>query len=413
MNTTPPDSDSPQALRAGLVKQLRDQGAIRTDRVADAIGLVPREVFAPEAQLADAYDPQRAVVTKRDKDGLAISSVSAANVQAFMLEQASPQPGENVLEIGSGGMNAAYLAELVGPDGTVTSIDIDPEVTDRARRLLAEAGYERVDVATTDGELGVPDRAPFDLIEVTVGAPDIPPAWLEQLAAGGRIVVPLRVRGLMRSFAFVREGDHLVSRGYELCGFVPMQGAGERRERLVLLHEEPQEEVGLRLDDGDQVDVEALSAALASPRQEVWSGVTVGGEESIHDLDLWLATVLDGHARLTATVGARDKGLVASASPLGLATLVAGSTFAYRTVRAVDESRTRFELGAFGHGPAAAAAAAGLVKEIRTWDQDHRGGPGARIEVYPAGTPDDRLPAGRVVDKTHTRISISWPGQQP
>lgn len=186
LNTTPPDSDSPQALRAGLVKQLRDQGAIRTDRVADAIGLVPREVFAPEAQLADAYDPQRAVVTKRDKDGLAISSVSAANVQAFMLEQASPQPGENVLEIGSGGMNAAYLAELVGPDGTVTSIDIDPEVTDRARRLLAEAGYERVDVATTDGELGVPDRAPFDLIEVTVGAPDIPrPGWSSSRPAVG------------------------------------------------------------------------------------------------------------------------------------------------------------------------------------------------------------------------------------
>ncbi|MFB8235544.1 methyltransferase, FxLD system [Kitasatospora purpeofusca] len=409
MNNTP----SPHELRAGLVKQLRDQDAIRTDRIADVIGSVPREVFAPEASPTDAYDPNRAVVTKRDPHGLAISSVSAANIQAVMLEQGDPQPGENVLEVGSGGMNAAYLAELVAPGGTVTTLDIDPEVTDRARRLLADTGYDGVHVVTADAEYGAPDRAPYDLIEVTVGAPDIPPAWIDQLAPGGRIVVPLRIRGLMRSFLLVREGDHLVSRGYELCGFVPMQGAGEQREQLVLLHEVPNEEVGLRLDDGDQVDVEALRAALASPRQEAWSGVTVGGEEPTHDLDLWLATALDGHARLTATVAARDAGIVASASPLGVATLVVGGTFAYRTVRAVDDSRTRFELGAYGHGPAASAAASKLVDEIRTWDRKHRGGPGARVEIHPATTPDSRLPAGRVVAKTHSRISISWPGQQP
>jgi protein-L-isoaspartate(D-aspartate) O-methyltransferase len=406
-----PISDTPDALRTAMVKVLREDGAIRTERVAEVMSRVPREHFAPEALPVDAYDPERPVVTKRDTDGLAISSVSAANVQAFMLEQAGPRPGEKVLEIGSGGMFAAYLAELVGPGGTVTTMDIDPEVTDRARRLLDEAHYERVQVITADGASGVPEQAPFDLIVVTVGAPDVPPAWLEQLAPGGRIVVPLRVRGLMRSIVLVREGNHLVSTGYELCGFVPMQGVAENRERLVLLHEVPGEEAGLRLDDGGQVDVEALREALALPRQEVWSGVTVGGEEPIDDLDLWLATVLDGHTRLTATLAARDKGIVASASPLGVATLVVGSTLAYRTLRPTDETRSRFELGAYGYGPAAAAVATRLVNEIRVWNQEHRGGPGARFEVHPAGTPDDQLPAGRVVDKTHTRITISWPGK--
>nr|BFD93823.1 hypothetical protein KitaXyl93_51830 [Kitasatospora sp. Xyl93] len=409
--TTEPAPNAPETLRAAMVAALREDGTIRTARIAEVMGRVPRERFTPEAQPADAYDPERAVVTKRDKDGLAISSVSAARIQAFMLEQAGPRPGENVLEIGSGGMFAAYLAELVAPDGAVTTMDIDPEITGRARRLLNFAGYEHVRVITADGAFGVPERAPFDLVVVTVGAPDVPPAWVEQLAPGGRIVVPLRLRGLMRSVVLVREDDHLVSTGYELCGFVPMQGLEENRERLVLLHEVPGEEVGLRLDDGDQVDVEALRAALASPRQEVWSGVTVGGEEPIDDLDLWLATALVGHTRLTATPAARDKGIVASASPLGVATVVVGGTLAYRTVRPTDETRARFELGAYGHGPAAAAIAAHLVREIRVWDQEHRSGPGARFEVHPAGTPDDRLPAGRVVDKTHTRIAISWPGK--
>ncbi|MFE4514277.1 methyltransferase, FxLD system [Kitasatospora sp. NPDC056783] len=407
MNTEP----ALETLRAAMVSALREDGTIRTERIAEVMGRVPREPFAPEAQPADAYDPERAVVTKRDKDGLAISSVSAARIQAFMLEQADPRPGENVLEIGSGGMFAAYLAELVAPDGAVTTMDIDSEVTSRARRLLDDARYEHVRVVTADGAFGISEHAPFDLIVVTVGAPDIPPAWVDQLAPGGRIVVPLRVRGLMRSIVLVRAGDHLVSTGYELCGFVPMQGVAENRERLVLLHDRPGEEVGLRLDDGDQVDVEALREALATPRQEVWSGVTVGGEEPIDDLDLWLATALDGHTRLTATPAARDKGIVASASPLGVATVVVGSTLAYRAVRPTDETRNRFELGAYGHGPAATAAAARIVHEVGVWDEEHRGGPGARFEVHPAGTPDDRLPAGRVVDKPHTRITISWPGK--
>ncbi|MFI6157718.1 methyltransferase, FxLD system [Kitasatospora sp. NPDC051170] len=407
MNTDP----TPETLRTAMVKALREDGTIRTERIAEVMGRVPREPFAPEARPADAYDPENAVVTKRDKDGLAISSVSAPRIQAFMLEQAGPRPGENVLEIGSGGMFAAYLSELVAPKGAVTTVDIDPEVTGRARRLLEEAGYEKVRVVTADGAFGLPEHAPFDLIAVTVGAPDIPPAWREQLAPGGRIVVPLRVRGLMRSIVLVPEGDHLVSTGYELCGFVPMQGSEENRERLVLLHDAPGEEVGLRLDDGDHVDAEALRAALTSPRQEVWSGVTVGGEEPIDDLDLWLATALDGHARLTATPAARDKGLVASASPLGVATLVVGGTLAYRTVRPIDETLTRFELGAYGHGSAAAAATARLVHEIQVWDKEYRGGPGARFDVHVAGTPDDRLPTGRVVDKPHTRITISWPGK--
>ena len=294
--------------RARMVEQLWDLSALRTGRVADAFDAVPRELFAPDEPLERVYAAETALVTKKDEHGVAVSSVSAARIQAFMLEQAAIDPGMRVLEVGSGGYNAALIAELVGEGGQVTTVDIDPDVTERARRCLDAAGYDRVRVILGDAERGVPDRAPFDRIMITVGAPDVPPAWTAQLTERGRLVVPLRVRGLTRSIAFDREDEHLVSRGYELCGFVPMRGAGENREELVLLHGE---DVGLRLDSGQRVDGDALRKALQQPHVEAWTGTTVGGYEPFDDLDLWLATVLTDYALLTATPHARERGLVA------------------------------------------------------------------------------------------------------
>ncbi|MGH3692827.1 MAG: hypothetical protein ACRDRX_02285 [Pseudonocardiaceae bacterium] len=94
-------------------------------------------------------------------------------------------------------------------------------------------------------------------------------------------------------------------------------------------------------------------------------------------------------------------------------TILTDGTFAYRApARPVDPDRTRFELGVYAHGPEAAALAKEYVELIQTWDRDHRGGPGARIEVYPVATPDADLPPGRVIDKKHTRVVISWPSRQ-
>jgi len=116
------------------------------------------------------------VVTKREEHGIALSSVSAPWLQAMMLAQAQLAPGMRVLEIGSGGYNAALLAELVGEEGEVTTVDIDPEVVDRARCCLEAAGYRRVTVVLADAEGGIPDHAPYDRVIVTAGAWDMPPA---------------------------------------------------------------------------------------------------------------------------------------------------------------------------------------------------------------------------------------------
>lgn len=304
-------------------------------------------------------------------------------------------------------MNAAYLAELVGESGRVVTMDIDPEVTQRARDFLKTTGYRNVTVITADASGGAVDFQPYDRIIVTVQAADIPSAWVHQLNDRGRLVVPLRMRGMTRSIAFVRDDHRLVSDGVELCGFVPMQGAGENRMRVALIHDVEGEEIGLRLDDQPEPDTKALAAALSMPRCEAWSGVTLAGDESNEHLDLWLATALDDLSLIAATPAARERGLVASASPLGIPTLVDADSFGYRTVRRTEDP-DRFELGAIGHGPRGREVAERLVAEIQTWNGEHRGDR-AHIEVYPAGTPDDQLPAGRVINRPQSRVTISWP----
>ncbi|MGQ0773729.1 MAG: methyltransferase, FxLD system [Pseudonocardiales bacterium] len=408
--STAAEAAQADALREAMIAELREMKAIRSDRVADAFRTVPRHLFAPGEPLEAVYAADSALVTKRDEHAAAVSLVSSAHIQATMLEQAQLGPGMRVLEIGSGGYNAALIAELVGESGQVTTVDIDPDIVDRAQDCLAAAGYNQVNMVVADAEGGVPDYAPYDRVIVTVAAWDTPPAWLDQLAADGRIVVPLRMRALTRSVAFERDRDHLVSRGYHLCGFVPMQGAGAHTELLVSLNGD---EVGLRIDGKQPVDVDRLREALFAPRVERWSGVELGGVEPIDNLDLWLATVVDDFGLLTATKDAIDSGLVAKSTRVGAKTIMAGSTFAYRaSARPVDLDRTRFELGVYAHGPEAEALAKEYVELIQTWDRDHRAGPGARIEVYPARTPDAELPLGRVVDKKHTRVVIFWPGRR-
>ncbi|WP_093838413.1 methyltransferase, FxLD system [Streptomyces aidingensis] len=409
MNLNNSPEESMEELREALVGELRKLNAVRSEAVAAALRRVPRHLFVPEGVTPEqAYAAERAEVTKRDEHGVAVSSVSAARVQAMMLEQADIRPGMRVLEIGSGGYNAALIAEMVGPEGEVTTIDIDPDVTDRARRLLDRAGYERVHVVCTDGEAGEAKHAPYDRIIVTVGAWDIPPAWTGQLADGGRIVVPLRVRGLTRSVSFQAQGEVLVSTGYELCGFVPMQGSGEMRVQVAVLHDEKGAEVGLRLDDEQEAEVEQLREALKRPRAQAWSGVTIGGSVPFDDLDLWLATEVTDYALLAATPAARDRGLVASASPLGTSTLLYGDSFAYRAGRPVPGKEDLYEFGAYGHGPNAEKAAQRLVEKIQAWDREHRDDR-PTFYAHPADTPIAQLPHGLVVIKKHRRITISWP----
>ncbi|MGH3754914.1 MAG: methyltransferase, FxLD system [Pseudonocardiaceae bacterium] len=401
------DQDADE-LRGAMV----DEVIVQREWVGDvpreveaALRTVPRHLFAPGVALDKAY-ADRAIVTKRNERG-SISSVSAPSIQAMMLGQLQVAPGQRVLEIGSGGYNAALLRELAGPDGSVTTIDIDQEIADRARMCLTAAGYNDVRVLCVDGEFGAAEHGPFDRIIVTVGTRDIPPAWVEQLAVGGRLVVPMRTKGLNRSWALECCDGYLVGRDPMPCGFVPMQGAGEHRGRSIPLHGD---DVRLSLDAGQQVDTTALGEVLSTPIVQAWSGVTIRKGSNFGDLGLWLAR-LPGFCLLSATQDAVDRGLVSPTSPLANPALVdRGSSLAYRAkLRPVDANETARELGAYAHGPNAAEAADLFAEQIRIWDRDHRHGPGPRLTVHPADTPDASLPAGLVIDRRHTRIVISWP----
>ncbi len=371
--------------------------------VEAALRTVPQHLFGPGLPLGKAY-ADRAIVTKRNERGGSISSVSAPSTHAMMLGQLQVGPGQRVLEIGSGGYNAALLQELVGPDGSVTTIDIDQEIVDRARACLATAGYRDVRVVCGDGEFGAAEYGPFDRIIVTVGTWDIPPAWVEQLAEGGRLVVPLRTKGLNRSWILEQAGGCLVGRDPQSCGFVPMQGVGKYRGRSIPLHGD---EVNLCLNVGQQVETAALGEVLSTPRAQAWSGVTIRKGSNFSDLDLWLARLPD-FCLLSATQDAVDRGLVSPTWYMATPALVEGRSLAYRAkLGPVDADETMRELGAYAHGPDAAEAADRFVEQIRIWDRDHRHGSGPHLTVHPADTPDTELPSGLVIDRRHTRIVIS------
>ncbi|MEO3807068.1 methyltransferase, FxLD system [Nonomuraea sp. B1E8] len=374
--------------------------------VEAAIRKVPRHLFAPEVTPEAAYALD-IVEVKRSQHGALISTMSAPDIQAMQLVQADIGQGMRVLEVGSGGYFASLLSELVGPAGQVTTMDIDADVTSRARACLDAAGYPQVQVVTADAEHGWKDNAPYDRIMVTVGAWDIPPAWREQLAKSGRIVVPLRLKGITRSLALERINDHLVSLSQGVCGFVKMQGAGAHDEHVRLLNGD---KVGLRFDDGNLAEPRTLDGVLASRPAAAWSGVTVTRAEPFPDLPLWMATALPGFCNMTVnTPGGEDPGIVSEAGGRWFPFATAqDDSFAYLSIRPTAGEGI-VEFGAHGYGPHGREVARAIVEQVQVWDRDYRGGPGPSFAVWPVDAPADVPPAGGVITKQHTRITISWP----
>ena len=211
-----------------MVAALVRQGAVVEGSTVDrAFRTVLRHWFLPGAGFDQVY-ADIAVVTHRGPDGIPTSSSSQPAIVARMLAQLQIQPGQRVMEIGTGtGYNAALLGHLVGPEGRVTTVDVDPAICLAAQRHLDAAGVANVSVVTGDAWTVVQGLGMFDRVEATVGVSDLSTAWVEQLEVDGILVAPLWLRaGLQVSVAFSKADGGLQSVSADPCGFMRLRGPG-------------------------------------------------------------------------------------------------------------------------------------------------------------------------------------------
>ena len=202
-------------VRARMVEhQLRRRG-IADERVLGAMERVPRELFVPEELRPHAYADGAFPIGYGQ-------TISQPFIVATICALLDLDGSERVLDVGTGsGYQAAVLAELARD---VVTIERVPELAASAQATLVRAGYERVEVRTGDGSLGVPDRAPFDAIAVAAAAPTVPHALYEQLEVGGRLVLPRGSRWGQELVLVVRAPEGPQERASVPCRFVPLVG---------------------------------------------------------------------------------------------------------------------------------------------------------------------------------------------
>ncbi len=195
--------------------QIANRG-VRDPRVLKAMREVPRHRFVPDELLAEAYGDYPVPIGYGQ-------TISQPYIVAYMCEQARIGPQDSVLEVGAGsGYHAAVISRVARK---VRSIEIIPELYTRASRLLTELGYDKVETRSGDGYYGWPEAAPFDVIIVTAAADHIPPPLLEQLAEGGRMIIPVGDRFLVQKLVLAeKHGGKITTRDLLAVRFVPLTG---------------------------------------------------------------------------------------------------------------------------------------------------------------------------------------------
>jgi protein-L-isoaspartate(D-aspartate) O-methyltransferase len=203
------------ARRRYLVEQVRASG-VADPAVLAALQAVPRHRFVPPEWRHLAYEDIPLPIG-------AGQTISQPSLVALMTTRVRARPGLRVLEIGTGsGYQAAVLAECVGP-GEVDTIEIVPNLGQRAEALLRELGYRNVHVRIGDGHAGWPERAPFDAIVLTAAPERVPKPLLEQLRVGGRLVAPVG-RDEQKLVVISRTERGLLTDVVTYVRFVPMTG---------------------------------------------------------------------------------------------------------------------------------------------------------------------------------------------
>lgn len=216
-----PDSQSHRdesrwaVAREQMVRTQIEARGVRDDRVLTALRTVPRHLFVPEPLRPEAY-ADRALPLEAGQ------TVSQPYMVAYMTDLLDLSPGMKVLEVGTGsGYQAAVLAELSADLITVERL---PELAESARKRLKTLGFGRIHVRCGDGSMGIPEDAPFDRILVTAGAPQVPRPLVDQLAEGGRLVVPVGQSGNQALVRVDRMPGRIVETTGLPCRFVRLMG---------------------------------------------------------------------------------------------------------------------------------------------------------------------------------------------
>lgn len=206
--------DFAELRRTMVEQQIRNRG-VRGERVLEALLAVPRHEFVPQAFVDEAYADKPLPIG----EGQTISQPYMVAVMSEALELAGP---ERVLEVGTGcGYQAAVLSQLARE---VYSVECHASLALDAQKRLERLGYANVHVHTGDGTLGLPELAPFEGIVVTAAAPRVPEPLAEQLAEGGRLVIPVGSESEQELLVVRREGTKTTSRVVNHCRFVPLVG---------------------------------------------------------------------------------------------------------------------------------------------------------------------------------------------
>jgi len=200
-------------------RQLRARG-IGSARVLAAMGEVPRESFVPERLREFAYEDGPLPIGEEQ-------TISQPYIVALMIEAADVSPGDRVLEVGAGSGYAAAVMSRIAD--RVYAIERHEALATSARRRVIELGYDNLVILAGDGSLGLPAHAPFDAILVAAGGDKVPEPLKQQLAIGGRLVVPIGGESLQSLICVTRTGEN-DWREDNLGGvrFVPLIGAHGR-----------------------------------------------------------------------------------------------------------------------------------------------------------------------------------------
>lgn len=215
--------------RKNLVQSLQRRGYIESSDIVRAFRNVPRENFVPSEMKESAYADRPLSIGEGQ-------TISAPSMIAIMLEVLEAEKGQKILEIGTGsGYNAALLAEIVGPDGKVYSIERFEELAERGEGNLKELGYDQVEVIVGDGTLGYEQEAPWDRIIITACAPKVPDPLIDQLRMGGKLVAPVGEYHRSQTLQEINktDEDETEVNSHCSCAFVPLVGEFGWSEREI------------------------------------------------------------------------------------------------------------------------------------------------------------------------------------